>query len=342
MTDRFRIALAQLDPVMGDIPGNLARARTARQQAGAADVVLFSELFLVGYPPEDLVLAPALLAQVRAAIAALAADTATGPAVLIGAPWQVDGELYNAMLLLDGGHIVDVRLKHDLPNYDVFDEKRVFRAGPLPAPVTVRGVRLGVPVCEDIWTPAVTGALAACGAELLLVPNGSPFEAGKETQRLELARARVGETGLPLVYLNQVQAANYNGVKLRLWADGQEVEGQYIVAVATNIRHYLGGLSKLSPDACLDDNLLDLWLFSGKHLGDALRHAYEMMTGRHINSDVARKISFRSLRIEGESPFLIQTDGEPRGSAQQVNIHIKHGALKLLVPPRGMDLLKHK
>lgn len=139
-----------------------------------------------------------------------------------------------------------------------------------------------------------------------------------------------------------MQAANYNGVKLRLWADGQEVEGQYIVAVATNIRHYLGGLSKLSPDACLDDNLLDLWLFSGKHLGDALRHAYEMMTGRHINSDVARKISFRSLRIEGESPFLIQTDGEPRGSAQQVNIHIKHGALKLLVPPRGMDLLKHK
>lgn len=139
-----------------------------------------------------------------------------------------------------------------------------------------------------------------------------------------------------------MQAAKYNGVKLRLWADGQEVEGQYIVAVATNIRHYLGGLSKLSPDACLDDNLLDLWLFSGKHLGDALRHAYEMMTGRHINSDVARKISFRSLRIEGESPFLIQTDGEPRGSAQQVNIHIKNGALKLLVPPRGMELLKNK
>lgn len=223
MTDHFRIALAQLDPVMGDIPGNLARARTARQQAGAADVVLFSELFLVGYPPEDLVLAPALLAQVRDAIAALAADTATGPAVLIGAPWQVDGELYNAMLLLDGGRIVDVRLKHDLPNYDVFDEKRVFRAGPLPAPVTVRGVRLGVPVCEDIWTPAVTGALAACGAELLLVPNGSPFEAGKETQRLELARARVGETGLPLVYLNQVGGQDelvFDGSSFVLNGDG--------------------------------------------------------------------------------------------------------------------------
>jgi YegS/Rv2252/BmrU family lipid kinase len=139
-----------------------------------------------------------------------------------------------------------------------------------------------------------------------------------------------------------MQAAQYRGVKLRLWADGHEVEGQYIVAVATNIRHYLGGLSKLSPDACLDDGLLDIWLFSGKHLGDALRHAYDMMTGKHITSDAARKISFHSLRIEAESPFLIQTDGEPRGSARKAEINIKTGALKLLVPPRGMELLKNK
>ncbi len=139
-----------------------------------------------------------------------------------------------------------------------------------------------------------------------------------------------------------MKAAQYSGVKLRLWADDHEVEGQYIVAVATNIRHYLGGFSKLSPEACLDDGLLDMWLFSGKNLGDALRHAYEMMTGKHITSDAARKISFNSLRIEGESPFLIQTDGEPRGSAQRVEINIKSGALKLLMPPHGMKLLKNK
>ena len=137
-----------------------------------------------------------------------------------------------------------------------------------------------------------------------------------------------------------MQAAQWRGVKLRLWADGHAVEGQYIVAVATNIRHYLGGLSKLSPEAYLNDGLLDMWLFSGSHLGDALRHAYEMMTGKHINSDAARKITFTSLRIEADSPFLIQTDGEPRGSAQKVEIKVKSGALKMLVPPRGMKLLK--
>ena len=137
-----------------------------------------------------------------------------------------------------------------------------------------------------------------------------------------------------------MQAAQWRGVKLRLWADGHAVEGQYIVAVATNIRHYLGGLSKLSPEAYLNDGLLDMWLFSGSHLGDALRHAYEMMTGKHINSDAARKITFTSLRIEADSPFLIQTDGEPRGTAQKVEIKVKSGALKMLVPPRGMKLLK--
>ncbi|MCC6298711.1 MAG: YegS/Rv2252/BmrU family lipid kinase [Anaerolineales bacterium] len=137
-----------------------------------------------------------------------------------------------------------------------------------------------------------------------------------------------------------MKAAQWKGVKLRLWADGVEVAGQYIVAVATNIRHYLGGLSKLSPNAYLDDGLLDMWLFSGSHLGDAFRHAYEMVTGKHINSDAARKITFSSLRVEADSPFLIQTDGEPRGSAQKVEINVKRGALKLLMPPHAEKLLK--
>jgi NAD+ synthase len=202
--NRFRIALAQLNPVMGDIAGNLKRARDARARAAGADVILFSELFITGYPPEDLVLKGALQDEVRAAIEALAADTVSGPAILIGAPWKEDGKLYNAMLLLDGGKIMGRTFKHDLPNYGVFDEKRVFAAGPLPGPLAVRGVRVGVPVCEDIWTEDVTECLAETGAEILAVPNGSPFEAGKEDVRLQLAAARVGETGLPLIYLNQL------------------------------------------------------------------------------------------------------------------------------------------
>ncbi|HEX2989258.1 MAG TPA: diacylglycerol kinase family protein [Anaerolineales bacterium] len=137
------------------------------------------------------------------------------------------------------------------------------------------------------------------------------------------------------------KAATWNGIHLRLWADGEEVEGQYILAVATNIRHYLGGLSKLSPDAYLDDGLLDMWLFSGSHLGDALRHAYDMWRGNHFNSDMARRITFQSLRIEAESPYWIQTDGEPRGSTQRTEIRVRSRALKMLMPPRGMSLLKN-
>jgi YegS/Rv2252/BmrU family lipid kinase len=137
-------------------------------------------------------------------------------------------------------------------------------------------------------------------------------------------------------------AAQWSGVKLRLWADGQEVEGHFIVAVTTNIRHYLGGHSKLSPDAYLDDGLLDIWLFSGNNLGDAFRHAYDMWRGQHINSDSARRITFHTLRVEGEAPFMLQMDGEPRGSAQTVEIKVHARALKLLTPPGAMDLLKHK
>ena len=207
MTDRFRIALAQLNPVMGDIHGNLTRARAARAEAAKAkaDLILFSELFIVGYPPEDLVLKPALQSDAREAVERFAADTADGgPAVLIGAPWMENDKLYNAFLYLDGGKLAGRTLKYDLPNYGVFDEKRVFAAGPLPGPFNIRGVRVGVPICEDIWTSEVTECLAETGAEILAVPNGSPFEAGKEDVRVNLIAARVSETKLPLIYLNQV------------------------------------------------------------------------------------------------------------------------------------------
>jgi len=137
------------------------------------------------------------------------------------------------------------------------------------------------------------------------------------------------------------QAAQWSGIHLRFWVNDQEVQGQFILAVATNIRHYLGGLSKLSPDAYLDDGLLDLWLFSGSNLGDALRHAYDMWRGNHFTSDSARRIEFNSLRIEADSPYWIQTDGEPRGSAYKTEIKVQSRMLKMLMPPRGTTLLKN-
>jgi NAD+ synthase len=222
MTGPFRIALAQLNPVMGDIAGNLARARDARARVAHADVILFSELFITGYPPEDLVLKGALQADTREAVESLAADTATGPAILVGAPWVEEGLLYNAMLLLDGGKIAGKSFKHELPNYGVFDEKRVFAAGPLPGPLNVRGIRLGVPICEDIWAPDACECLSETGAEILAVPNGSPFEAGKEDMRVQLAVARVSESGLPLIYLNQVGGQDelvFDGASFVLNAD---------------------------------------------------------------------------------------------------------------------------
>lgn len=207
MTDQLTIALAQINPTVGALDDNAALIRAARAEAAAAgaDLVVYPELSVCGYPPEDLVLKPFFLDKVEATVRALAADTADGgPALLVGAPWRVDGQRHNAALLLDGGSIAAVRLKHDLPNYGPFDEKRVFSAGPLPGPVNFRGVRLGVLVCEDMWTPDVAETLAETGAEILVVPNGSPFEIDKANRRLELAVARVVETGLPLIYLNQV------------------------------------------------------------------------------------------------------------------------------------------
>ena len=205
MSHTLTIALAQLNASVGDLAGNADAILAARAAAPAADLLVTPELSIVGYPPEDLVLKPALIVAARAQLDRLAAATADGgPGLLVGLPLAEDGKLYNAGALLDGGKVAGITRKHDLPNYGTFDEKRVFAAGPLPGPLAFRGVRIGVPVCEDIWTPDVTECLAETGAELLIVPNGSPFEVGKDDKRLSLAVARVGETGLPLAYLNRV------------------------------------------------------------------------------------------------------------------------------------------
>ncbi|MGE3906486.1 MAG: NAD+ synthase [Reyranellaceae bacterium] len=227
MTDALALALAQINPVVGDVAGNLERVRKARAEAASlgADLVLLSELVLSGYPPEDLVLKPAFQRTLRQAAEELARDTADGgPAMLLPTPWVEEGRLHNAVLLLEEGRIAAKRFKVDLPNYGVFDEKRVFQPGPMPGPIVFRGIRLGVPICEDIWTPDVVECLAETGAEILLVPNGSPFEVDKDDVRLDLVRARVSESRLPLVYVNQVGGQDelvFDGGSFVVSADGE-------------------------------------------------------------------------------------------------------------------------
>src|SRR6476619_5954136 len=223
--DRLAIAVAQLNPIVGDVAGNLERARKARTQAArdGADIVAFSELFIAGYPPEDLVPKPAFQAACRAALEALARETGDGgPAVLIGTPCVEDDKLHNAYALLAGGRVEAIRFKVNLPNYGVFDEKRVFAPGAAPGPVNFRGVRLGLPICEDIWGAEVVACLAETGAEMLIVTTGSPYWRQKGDVRLNIAVARVTEQGLPTVYVNQVGGQDelvFDGVSFGLHAD---------------------------------------------------------------------------------------------------------------------------
>ena len=206
MPSILKIALAQANPTVGDIAGNIAKLRAMRARAGelGADVVVFPELFITGYPPEDLVLKSAFVAEAQASVETLAADLGEGPAVIAGTVWREGDEIFNAVAFLDNGAVEAVRYKVDLPNYGVFDEKRVFVPGPMPGPINVRGVRIGVPICEDIWGPDVVECLAETGTEILVSPNGSPFDWSKPDVRMNIAVSRVVESGLPLAYVNLV------------------------------------------------------------------------------------------------------------------------------------------
>jgi NAD+ synthase len=219
----LRLAIAQLNPLVGDVAGNADKARRARARAAGADLVIFPELFIAGYPPEDLVLKPAFQAACRSAVEALARETKDGgPAMLLGTPWMESGKLYNAVALLDGGRIAGLRFKVDLPNYGVFDEKRVFVPGPMPGPVNFRGVRIGIPICEDIWKPEPVECIAETGGEILIVSNASPYRRGAVDERLNIAVPRVIESGLPLIYVNLLGGQDelvFEGTSFALNAD---------------------------------------------------------------------------------------------------------------------------
>jgi len=227
VTDIIRIAVAQLNPIVGDIAGNLAKAREARADAArqGAQLILFTELFLAGYPPEDLVLKPAFLAACERAALDLAADTADGgPGLIVGVPLKRKSGVHNAAIVADGGKVLAERYKLDLPNYGEFDEKRVFQPGPdMPGPVSFRGVRLGIPICEDIWGElGVCETLAEAGAEILLVPNGSPYYRGKVDVRQQIAIMQVIESGIPLIYANQLGGQDelvFDGASFAIQAD---------------------------------------------------------------------------------------------------------------------------
>ena len=206
MADRFRITLGQLNPTVGDLAGNadLARKVWAAGKDAGADLVALPEMFITGYNAQDLVMKRALQLDVLTEIEKLAADCADGPPLAIGAPWAEGTDLFNAYLILKDGKIASRILKHELPNETVFDEVRIFDAGPLGGPQAFGNTRVGIPICEDAWHPDVSETLAETGAEFLLVPNGSPYYRDKMDTRMNVIVARVIETGLPLIYLNMV------------------------------------------------------------------------------------------------------------------------------------------
>jgi NAD+ synthase len=227
MTDRLKIAFAQMNQRVGDLEANAAAMLDMRRRAKDSDLLMCPELQLIGYPPEDLVLKPEFVRRAHEYTDQLvAATTEPGPAILIGTPVAEGGATYNAMILANGGRVLARRLKRELPNYGTFDEKRIFTPGPMPEPIDFMGVKIGVPICEDIWQEQVCAHLAEAGAEMLLVPNGSPYELDKDDIRYRLVRSRALQTALPIAYLNRVGGQDelvFDGSSFIVHPDGERV-----------------------------------------------------------------------------------------------------------------------
>ena len=229
MTTCLKIASAQLNPHVGDLHGNMAKAEAAfkRAKQDGADILVLPEQFIIGYPAEDLVLKPAAVADCRVLAEDFAKLTKDGPAVIFNLPWLEDGKLYNAALFMRGGKITDARFKHHLPNYGVFDEARLFARGPLPEPVEFMGIKIGIPICEDLWQPGVASHLADKGAEILISPNGSPWRRTALSERVEALGEKVHNEGLPLIYVNQIGGQDelvFDGSSFSMAADGTIVQ----------------------------------------------------------------------------------------------------------------------
>ncbi|HEX5865922.1 MAG TPA: NAD+ synthase [Casimicrobiaceae bacterium] len=201
----MRVAMAQLNCVVGDMPGNAARILATVDEArrGGADLVVTPELSLCGYPPEDLLLRPAFLAACATELERLAAQI-TGPVVLVGFPEAIGGQRHNAVAVIRNGRVAAIYRKRELPNYTVFDEDRYFEPGTDPCVIDVAGVRVGIVICEDIWFPGPARLASGAGAQLIVVPNGSPYHTRQQALRRDVVTARARETGLPVVYVNRV------------------------------------------------------------------------------------------------------------------------------------------
>ncbi|MBB4076778.1 NAD+ synthase [Bartonella fuyuanensis] len=229
MKNNFRVAVAQLNPVVGDIEGNFSLAVMAHQKAKEerADLVLFSELFISAYPPEDLVLKPAFIKACEEAVGKLAKITQEGPGIVIGLPLRRSGKIYNGVMLLDEGRISAESLKFDLPNYAEFDEKRLFSSGPRPRPIVYHGIKLGIVICEDIWNDFfLTTELKEKGAEIILVLNGSPYYRNKTFKRIDVVRTQALRSGVPIIYANQVGGQDelvFDGGSFALNGQGKKV-----------------------------------------------------------------------------------------------------------------------
>lgn len=206
MANQLTITLAQLNQTVGDLAANAKAMLAARAESQGSDLIVFPEMQLIGYPPEDLIQKPALIERAQAELEKLAAATADGgPAMLVGSVFVRDGGLHNGVALLEGGRIAATRFKYELPNYGTFDEKRYFLPGPLPEPVLFKGAMIGLPICEDIWQPDVCRHLAELGAEIFVCVNGSPYEIDKDKLRIDgVAKRRAIDTGIPLIYVNRV------------------------------------------------------------------------------------------------------------------------------------------